>query len=284
MKPESAANQRLNCATLTAREEHDRISFNPIPLTMVNTMPSGYWLFTNEEWFKDINQKRILISGYRPESVRVEPPLALKGAKLMDIGSIRIALYRGEISYFDINKIEMGIKDGRWSIKQPNEPQITKAEGTFVLFIVPLRDNSHPVLSSAMNHIEAVASLSPILFGSHLIYEHVFDNVHSIDSNGLETISSFSGIIKNARPPGHVLVNNDLLVDYATVAHEFNTMSEERKSKFTVALRWHYKGLREVNPADEFLCYWIALETIAMPDTTNIRPIADKLVHCKVSL
>lgn len=249
------------------------------PHYKVKTMPSSYWSFANDEWFKDVGQKRLLISGYRPELVKVEPPLTVNGAKLMDIGSIRIALYKGEISYFDIYKIKMGIKDGRWSIKKPNELQITKADGIFALFITPLRDESNPVLKSALNNIEAVASLSPILFGSHLIYEHVFDNIYSIDSAGRETISSFSGVIKNVYPFGDLPVNSDLLEDYATIAHEFNSLSSERKSRFATSLRWHYKGLREVNSADEFLCYWIALETIAMPDTTNIRPIADTLAQ-----
>jgi hypothetical protein len=240
-------------------------------------MPSGYWSFANNDWFRDSDQKRILISGYRPELINVEPPLGLNQTKIMDLGLLRVALYKGEISYFDITQIKMGIKDGRWSMKQPNEPTITKADGIFVLFITPLRDDTKLVVKNAIDNIEAVASLSPILFGSHLVYQHLFDNIYRIDKNGIETISSFSGTIKNVFPFGSVLVNNDLIVNYATIAHEFRSMPEDQKNRFSTALRWHYKGLREVNSADEFLSYWIALETIAMPDSTNIRPIASKL-------
>jgi len=241
----------------------------------LNDRTKRYWEFVNNEWFHNLSDKTILVSGYRSDSIR-RPD---NTAKVLAMGNVRVALVNGHIQYFDNKKVQVKIKDGCWDIKNtvPNELLITTANDSFAIYITPIDNDSNKNIEEAKQRIEVVATIGVILFGTHLIYEHLFENVYKIEKNGKETISSFFDTLKSVIPFDEISISNNDLIDYETIGNKLNTLDSNKKAKICLAARWHYKGLKETHPVDEFLCYWIALEILAMPDTTNIRPIAQRL-------
>jgi hypothetical protein len=154
---------------------------------------------------------------------------------------------------------------------------LTEDAGSFAIFTTPVKELSKKSEAQAKKTIEVAVTMSVILFGTHLTYEHLFDNVHRIESDGKSSTSVSPAIIKHVIPPGEVPINDQDIHNLMVISHKRDSLDDSKKARLELAARWHYKGLQEIHPADEFLCYWIAIEIMAMPDTTNIRPIAKKL-------
>ena len=56
----------------------------------------------------------------------------------------------------------------------------------------------------------------------------------------------------------------------------FNTLDKPIKNRFILSANWLLKS-RNLSGPDSFLAKWISLETLCMPDRTNIMPIVDLL-------
>lgn len=235
---------------------------------------AGYWQFTNAHWFRGVKEKAIFVSGYRSESVCRDAPQNVP--KVVDMGNVCLAMINGTIRYFDNKKVAIGIKEGCWDIKTCNSNLITEQIGFFAIFVVPLYENLDIAMIRAKEEIDIAVSISVIQFGTHLVYEHLFENIHKMDENGKESITGYSEVIKNVFPAGKVFVDDRDLQDLNRIGKHLINVDDAQKARIRLAARWHYKGLKEINPVDEFLCYWIAIEILAMPNT-NIRPLIKKL-------
>ena len=55
-------------------------------------------------------------------------------------------------------------------------------------------------------------------------------------------------------------------------------MPETDRNRLSLALRWINAAIRD-RRVDAFIKYWLAIETLGMPDDTNIRPISETLAR-----
>lgn len=53
-------------------------------------------------------------------------------------------------------------------------------------------------------------------------------------------------------------------------------MPDSERRRIELSLHWYDKALRSIG-VDSFLNNWIAVETLAMPDTSNVRPVNERL-------
>jgi Apea-like HEPN len=57
------------------------------------------------------------------------------------------------------------------------------------------------------------------------------------------------------------------------------SLEELKQNKALLSLRWFEQSQFELSGIDKFLKSWIAVETIGMPDTSNIRPLIESLAQ-----
>jgi hypothetical protein len=62
----------------------------------------------------------------------------------------------------------------------------------------------------------------------------------------------------------------------SAAATALSALPPDERGRVRLALRWHNMAVRE-SAIDAFLKHWVAIETLAMPDTTDIRPLIQAL-------
>lgn len=139
------------------------------------------------------------------------------------------------------------------------------------LFIVESDRGDTQALTSAHERCHEAIGLLSAIVGLSAAFEHVEDYWLSFTTQMLE--------------PVPVLIYDPLWITETHVdessrqrwsaADELISRSAERE-RISLSLRWFDDGKRN-RGIDSLLKLWFALETLAMPDTTNIRPIKEAL-------
>lgn len=64
-----------------------------------------------------------------------------------------------------------------------------------------------------------------------------------------------------------------------TVIDESVRRSEPARSRFGLACEWYWTAIHAEEPVMRFLQLWFAIEVAAMPNTTNVRPVRERLAE-----
>src|SRR5215208_5634796 len=105
-----------------------------------------------------------------------------------------------------------------------------------------------------------------------LVFEHVED--YNIEfSDGIE-LQPASTLLTNTLFHDVPTVGPALAGMMSTVSRAIGTSSAQ--DRIRLSLRW-LDDAKRANGTDAFLRLWVALETLAMPDNTNIRPLRERL-------
>ncbi len=145
-------------------------------------------------------------------------------------------------------------------------------EGTYILFIAP-----HDVDGEAGSEVqtrdrirEAVGLLAT-LYGRNIVYQHLFDNLIDMAS---DKASGFSPVFENPLAFPAVKLDSD---EVGNVSAAIARLPERDQNRVYLALKWLQYAIYDLDGITAFIKYWVAIETLAMPDTANIRPIEDLL-------
>lgn len=107
------------------------------------------------------------------------------------------------------------------------------------------------------------------IIGQSAAFAHVFDHVYRLDGSGVSVTSqphsNYCTIGKPNLEKGYL--DGILWIEKAL----FSTPPKE-KNRIDLSLRWFHRATYD-SGVDAFIKYWIALETISMPNTGNIRPL-----------
>lgn len=221
-------------------------------------------------WFGDAAKGSIWLRGYRV--MRVSNEQVPAGPKITDLGDVRAVLLFGTIQYQDSRsaRIEV-ISETEWHYEAPEIRDAPR--GCYLLLLTPYFVNGAGGDEPAVRaRLDSAAGLFAALSGPNLVYRHLFDNEVAVDE---ERVSGVSEAIRNplSMPAPHVTDS-----DLATIAQaetRIAELDEATQNRTRLSLRWFLAAIDEQSGVDAFLRYWIALETLSMPDTTNIRPLEE---------
>lgn len=138
------------------------------------------------------------------------------------------------------------------------------------IFIASLGDDDQG-LDDARNRVHAAVGLLSAIGTKLLAFEHVEDYRVSFADG---TFQSTSRLVANML----WWLTPDLSENARDVWHRAaNALSDSpERERIELSLRWYDEAKRE-SGVDSFLKLWFALETLAMPDTTDIAPIRNAL-------
>ncbi len=224
-------------------------------------------------WFKDKAGSSIWMTCYR--MLRV-PPTQLNIGQCIDLEHVRVLLLRGTVSYLDSSRATIQItSEGEWMFDATAVQQAVSPQGTYALFLAPHDiDGVAGVEPVTRDRIREAVGLIGTLYGRNAVYQHLFDNLIELkdDKN-----SAFSPVFENPNwfPPLDMSETSVSLLKRSDT--EIKKLPERDKNRTYLALRWLQYALYEMDGVSSFIRYWVALETLAMPDTSNIMPMNELL-------
>jgi len=194
---------------------------------------------------------------------------------VFDIRDVRIALMNGSLEYVDLSKVAIDISDASTWILRPSDQVVSRTEeATYSLFITPFEAGGKERHSGEIQRTVSMAvGLSVVVFGRNIAFQWMFDN--TVTSAG-RLSSVVSHVFENPIyfPIPDIVRNQDIVSSIATTLEK---QPEAARNRISLSLQWFKEATYEKGGPNALLKYWIALETLAMPDTRDIRPIEDAL-------
>lgn len=149
------------------------------------------------------------------------------------------------------------------------------SQDTYLIVLVPMFVSGTTVSEETCRaKAEFVTGLLLSCFGKNIAYSKVHESELSLSGKGT-TLRSPS--FENPYYFGFPRVNEDTFNAVRNISEKIATLPIKEKIRTELSLRWFEAANREKSSVDAFIKYWIALETLAMPDTTNIKPINSAL-------
>jgi hypothetical protein len=223
-----------------------------------------------EDWFKDTANSSVWITGFR--IVRADKSELANGYTINLIGTRAFVLY-GQICYFsndtgwELN--EEGIPSCKASIKNIKTPM-----GSWLMIMAPYKiDGIEGNEANVKRAISSSAGFLAAFVGRNAVYERIYENIIDIGSGTAIVYSPFF-LNPGASPKPNFSKANVALMNEAV--GKINNVDKTTRSRLELAFHWYEEALKD-SGRDAFLKSWIALEVLAMPDSTNIRPINEAL-------
>ena len=196
----------------------------------------------------------------------VVPPFAVE----LDDVCVLIALLelprltvRSTLSHDDDGQIQVSLGTGDGERREPSATS---------LFITPLPDGEDG-LDKARNRIHGTVGLLSAVAGKLLVHEHVEDYRVSFATGMLAPTST---LVADTTWWDDVDTSEEARQRWGLAAAAISSCAH--RQRLELSLRWYDEAKRE-RGVDAFLKFWFALETLAMPDTTNVAPIRTTLRH-----
>ena len=224
-------------------------------------------------WFTHTDVSSIWVTGYRV--LRVPKENFAIGPKVVDFNEVRAIVLYGALKYVDASQAKIGvITDNQWHIDVLKIQVRETSEGVYLLFLAPFAVDgqlgNEPV---TREKISTAAGLFAAFNGRNIVYERLFDNIIEM-SDG--RTSTFSPVFENPMWFTSPDLCDSRLNIISKADKAITTLPEPDRNRIYLSLRWFEQALYE-SGIDAYLKYWISLETLVMPDTTNIRPLNESL-------
>lgn len=220
-----------------------------------------------DSWFKDLDNSSVWLACYRVIGVQTDELASLP--KTIDLNGIRAIILHGILPFYKSPQL---IVDDYRNLKIDFNQSELKCEtklGTYLLFILPFKVDGvdgDEVLSRYK--VSIAASLFAALNGRNMVYEHIFDN--TILLNGAFSIISPS--ILNPQWNEIPNISDEYLDIVSTASKSILKLSEPEQNRVELSLRWFWSAIYD-SGTDAYLKYWIACETLGMPNTTDIAAL-----------
>jgi len=228
--------------------------------------------FANSSWFKDKATSSVWVRGYRMMRV---PPDQLKGAQTLDLGNVRTVFFRGTFNYLDTSA-EVPKTGQENVIHMGSLSAATAPKDAYLILLSPHAvDGQAGSEQRTRDMISSAAGFLGLMSGHNIIYTHLFDNIAKADGTGNSAFGK--GVIVPTTLPATDL-GELRLKKFSEVSAALESLPEADVRRIKLSLRWFNRS-EGVGGIDEFVSRWIALETLAMPDDTDIRPANESLAR-----
>jgi hypothetical protein len=203
------------------------------------------------EWSAD----EVLVTGYQI----VQAQDMTQGADVR-LGDVRVLITRAALEYFTTESWAVTEVDAEnfWIGVGPVQ-RINSPLGTYMLVVTPDGPN-------AIARSQAAAALAATVIGGALIYREIYMNIFSSVGAGTKIKGPTFQPPKNFPPPA---LDSQVFLRYKSAYQKLQSAPD--RSRIELSLTW-FKEAHSTFGENSFLRYWLAIETLAMPNTTNITP------------
>src|ERR1041385_5956863 len=226
----------------------------------------------NPEWFKDTKQGSIWITCCR--TFRISEEAIPEGIKTLDFRDLKVVFLSGSVKYYDSNKLKIQFEtETKWRVDASDYKEQDTPRGIYTLFVAPFdkgftHGNEAETRAKISSYLGFVAAFQGRNNSQHRLFESIFLFPE-------DKVSNFSPVVENP----FLFPTPSLSETALNLIHSANQnlllFEESKRNRTLLSLRWFEQALFD-SGIDAFLKFWIAVETIAMPDT-DIRPLNESL-------
>lgn len=225
-------------------------------------------------WLTRTEDNCVWVSGY--SVFRLTKDDLASGPRVFDLEGIRAIILYGKVKY--PNPINFETTDTP-QIKATVPDPITgeTGEGVHLLMILRLGINWQEVnLKIVEERISATVGLLAAFNGRNMVYEHLFDYIADLSDGKTLSTTLVTEHPLHFKPPD---ISASRLLTISESDHAIAMLPEAERNRIGLSLRWFESALYAGGTVDAYLKYWFAIETLGMPDTTNIRPLIESLAR-----
>lgn len=226
-----------------------------------------------DSWFKIKDQSSVWISGFK--SYRIPEENFEGKMKLIDLNQVRIIALWGNVNYLDTSKAKMEmVNETYWKMDVSKVQEYKTPEGAYLLLITPFNtDGKEGNEVETKQKISDTVGLLAAFNGRNMVYEHLFNNVVRLSDKKI-TVTAFNVEVPAwfAEPD----ISDSKLKIIEQTNKRIDLLEDQVRNRIRLSLRWFESAIYDKG-IDSLLKYWISIETLAMPDTTNIKVINEIL-------
>lgn len=235
----------------------------------VETFPMD--TFYPSSWFKGITDSSLWLSVYSVPTLQLGD---LGGASIVrdfSANKVRAVLTHRSFRFLDISAATPTFNSPKsFRLDSPLINVKAVPTGVYLVLSAPVKiDGVERQESEIKEEINRCLSIILSIIGQSAAFAHVFDHVYRLDGSGVSVTSqphsNYCTIGKPNLEKGYL--DGILWIEKAL----FSTPPKE-KNRIDLSLRWFHRATYD-SGIDAFIKYWIALETISMPNTTKIKPL-----------
>jgi hypothetical protein len=224
-------------------------------------------------WFKDTKQSSVWIRGYwaRPVLPKDLPQDQVE----VTLANAIAVLSQASISYWFVGRPDIEPTDTRdVRLRTPRQYAfVTSPPGVYLTMMVPhVVDGVEAREEFTEERLDQLEGLLIGYSGRAMVYRRLFDNVVHL---GTQQITVYFGAVDNPAWYDPPKLGADHLDTLTAIDTARSGARAPLKNRIDLSLRWLAYAARD-RGVDAFLKYWVAIETLSMPDT-NVRP-ANKLL------
>lgn len=177
------------------------------------------------------------------------------------------------MSYLDGSTLSLRFGPDGEFIAEGGATHRQSGEGAWLAIVQPCVTNSPANEYDLKVKASVFAALLISVTTRNYAYARVFDNCVSLVQ---DQATATSPIVLSPHGFGRPeLAGLDVFQD---ANGRLASMPATERRRIELSLHWYDKSLR-THGVDSFLSNWIAIETLAMPDTSNVRPINEQLAE-----
>jgi hypothetical protein len=224
-------------------------------------------------WFREFATSKIWLTAIR--SLLVDT-LQMEGHIVHEFENARISIVHGEIRFPDRHPLSLHFSNEGHLVAAPVTTHAIERVGAWILIAQPYAIDGHQVDEAVVrNRASQFIGIYGAVNGRNMVYEKVFEGAVEMADGNIEMVSPvFENPHASPRPDFSMKKLDQ--IRHAITCIESKPLGE--RQRIELALHWHEKALYSMG-IDGFVNHWVALETIGMPNTTNIRPINESLAR-----
>lgn len=230
-----------------------------------------------QRWFEDVNQAEVWFSAFRVFGLPLDGKLA-KHALVGDYEDVRAVFIEWDVHYPHFSFQMLPQTDGTAIPDAKFDGWESTGAGHLLLLLTPLvaKERSDPE-TSVKERLGLVRAAVVCIMGRNAAFEPAFEMSLRLRDAGL---SRRSPAMENPSVLNAPDISLPAVNSVSRVLGALRTVDEETGKRVRLALRWYQRALGDHRSlvvgdasAEGFIQYWLALETLAMPNTTDIGPI-----------
>ena len=186
-------------------------------------------------------------------------------------GHVRLGF--GSLEHFDMSSVHWVVTPGRGP-KMYGEPElIATPKLPFLLIMLPMPGGREdPNSEEARRQVNVIVGLLGGLVGRNIVGRFLFEVAIDVP----ETTPALFGRVPNPFRHGKPDLGDERLSELEQASSAAINLPQDKQDRLRLSLRWFAESLQR-NDVDAFLRGWIAVETLAMPTSGNIRPVVESL-------
>jgi hypothetical protein len=217
-----------------------------------------------KDWLDNDGKGDVYISAYHClTNLFDNPSIPFYTGTVMDT---KYLILKTKYQYQEVINECLGLKNGIPNMQFEIKTKVTD-ETPIIMFL--LKHNGYSEYE-VVQKLQAARGFLTLIEGENSHYWHLTDRIfHFPKENDSVLGKSYKS------PESKIAFNKGIQID--DFSKKVESLDENIQNRIHLAMRWLDGAKHEQNSLDEFLKLWFAIETLIMPDTSNIKPIKDFL-------